>query len=61
MRIRELRIAAGLTVQAVADAVGVKCPSVTAWEHGRAYPTADKLPKIAAVLGCKISDLYPDN
>jgi len=58
MRIRELRLAAGMTLQELASIMGVKYPSVQAWETGKTSPTANKLPKLAAVLGCEINDLY---
>lgn len=58
MRIRELRHLAGLTQQAVADSVGVRHTAVVAWEKGSKNPSADKLPKLAATLGCSIDDLF---
>lgn len=60
MRIRELRLKAGLKVTELADRVGVKHPAVVSWEQGKKMPTADKLPKLAAALGCTISDLFAD-
>ena len=60
MRIRELRKKAGLTMTQLADRTGVTHPSVVAWEQGRKLPSADKLPVIAAALGCKIDDLFAD-
>ncbi|MFF2308351.1 helix-turn-helix domain-containing protein [Streptomyces sp. NPDC058128] len=36
-----LREAAGLTQAAVAQALGVRVPSIQAWEEGRAEPKAD--------------------
>ncbi|MEV8628576.1 helix-turn-helix transcriptional regulator [Streptomyces sp. NPDC051079] len=38
-----LREAAGLTQAAVAQALGVRLPSIQAWEDGRAEPKADRL------------------
>jgi len=38
-----LREAAGLTRAAVAQALGVRVPSVAAWEEGRAEPTGERL------------------
>ncbi|MFD1313943.1 helix-turn-helix domain-containing protein, partial [Streptomyces kaempferi] len=40
MRLRE---AAGLTQAAVAQALGVRVPSITAWEAGRAEPRGERL------------------
>ncbi|MBV9024547.1 MAG: helix-turn-helix transcriptional regulator, partial [Streptomycetaceae bacterium] len=38
-----LREAAGLTEAAVAQALGVRVPSIKAWEAGRAEPTGERL------------------
>lgn len=46
-----LRYDAGLTLQQVADAVGVSKPTVWAWENGRAKPGREKLHTIAQTLG----------
>lgn len=48
---RSLRYDAGLTLQQVADAVGVSKPTVWAWEHGRAKPSREKVHAIAEALG----------
>ena len=58
MRIRELRLEAGLTLKEVADCCGVKHTSVLAWEQGKKRPRADKLPQLASALGCKIDALF---
>lgn len=49
--LRLLRCEAGLTLDQVASAVGVKKPSVWAWETGRNNPTREKWHVIANVLG----------
>ncbi|KPI12496.1 helix-turn-helix domain protein, partial [Actinobacteria bacterium OK006] len=38
-----LREAAGLTQAAIAQALGVRVPSITAWEAGRAEPKGERL------------------
>lgn len=58
MNIRQLRTRAGLSQEALAAKVGVGRTAVTFWEAGVQYPSADKLPKLAAALGCSIDDLY---
>ena len=58
MRIKELRERRGLTRIQVADRLGLSIVAVRKWERGQAYPSADKLPKLAAALGCSIDDLY---
>lgn len=48
---RVLRYESGLTMQQVADAVGVSKPTVWGWENGRAKPGREKLHAIAEALG----------
>lgn len=55
--IRARRKAAGLTLEELAAAVGCTKQTVSYWENG-GLPTADRLPAIAAALGCSIDDLY---
>jgi len=56
--LRNLRIACGLTQRELADKLGVAQCTIVFWEQGSKYPTADKLPAIARLLGCSIDDLY---
>lgn len=42
----------------LASALKVSQQAVGKWETGAAMPRADKLPELARVLGCSISDLY---
>lgn len=55
--IRAARIAAGMTQQQLADALGVAQQSVTRWETGEREPRVSTLRRIAAVLGCDLSAL----
>lgn len=55
--IRTARIAAGMTQQQLADALGVAQQSVTRWETGEREPRVSTLRRIAAVLGCDLSAL----
>ena len=48
----------GLTLQTVADALDVSRQAVSQWETGTAWPTPDRLPRLAEVLGCTIDELY---
>ena len=54
---KALRISAGLTQKELADKLGVSQVSVWQWESGDNLPRADKLPAIAAALGCTVNDL----
>lgn len=58
MRIRELMEQRGLQRVQLADAMGVTPACITKWVQETAYPSADKLPKLASVLGCTIDALY---
>lgn len=55
--IRTARIAAGMTQQQLADALGIAQQSVTRWETGEREPRISTLRRIAAVLGCDLSAL----
>lgn len=59
-RIKALRKGREMTRNELAGLVGVTYMAVKQWEDGRVSPTADKLPTIAAALGCGVGDLYDD-
>ena len=52
-RLRELRERAGLSVEEVAQALGVSYGAVYRWEAGKADPKLDYLPKLARLFGIK--------
>ena len=58
MRITELREAKGLSKTELARAMDVDLAAEHRWETGEAMPRADKLPRLAALLGCSIDELY---
>ena len=58
MNIKSLRTARGMTLAELARRCGVTLVAVHQWEAGTTFPSADKLPMIAASLGCTIDDLY---
>lgn len=58
MRIRELRERRGLTLTQLANAMEVDIAAAVRWESGKRNPRADKLPRLAEVLGCTIDELY---
>ncbi len=57
-RIKELREEAGISQQKLAEKVGATQQAVGQWEQGICMPRADKLPEIAKVLECDVSDLF---
>lgn len=58
-RIREHRIRAGLSQDALAELVGVSRQAVTKWESGASSPTAANLFKLAEIFGTTV-DLLMD-
>lgn len=57
MRIREARLARGMTQKELAKKVGVSEVAVSYWENGQAMPQTARLRRIAGVLGVTIDDL----
>ena len=60
MRIRELRIKAGVDQHQLAAAMGVCSQVVNSWENETYLPHARDLPLLAQTLGCKINELYEE-
>ena len=58
MQIRVVREKCGITQAKLAEKIGVNQKAVSQWERGDTNPSADKLPAIAATLGCTIDDLF---
>ena len=48
---------AGMTQEALAEALGVSRQAVGKWEAGASYPETEKLPALADVLGCSLDAL----
>ena len=58
--IKNARMSKNMTQEDVAKEMGVKRNTISMWESGASAPTADKLPKLARILGCTIDDLFRD-
>lgn len=58
--IRERRLSSGLTQEELAEKMGKKQVTVSAWELGKAYPPSDLLPHLAEVLHCTVNDLFKE-
>jgi transcriptional regulator with XRE-family HTH domain len=58
IRLKELRLAAGLTQQALADKAGLKQTSLSDWECGKVSATVDAIPTLAEALGVTVADLF---
>ena len=50
-RLRGARQAAGLTQEAVSEAIGVHAPVISSWERGHSEPLAGKIPVLADLYG----------
>ena len=48
----------GLTQIDLAKEMNVTQANISQWETGEAMPRAEKLPQLAKVLQCEISDLF---
>lgn len=58
LRIRELRIAQGLSQDELSAKIGVNQTAVSQWERGVAFPSCEKLPELASALNCTIDALF---
>ena len=56
--LRNIRQANGLTQTELAEQMGVTQSLVAMWERGAVLPSAEKLPRLADLLGCTIDALY---
>lgn len=56
-RLKNLRLAKGLTLQQVGDVFGISAASVASWEKGKNQPDSRKLSKIAEFLGTSVEFL----
>ena len=60
-KLKELRIARGLTQEAVAEQLGVASQTVSKWERGLRSPDISLLPKIAVLYHCSIDSMFQMN
>lgn len=56
-RIKDLRKAAGLTVDSLSRRLGVTPVSVHKWQRGINLPSVDNLVILANIYGCQIDDI----
>lgn len=56
--IREYRIKRAFPKPRLAKLMETSQAAVAMWETGARMPRADKLPKLAEVLGCSVADLF---
>lgn len=56
-RIKQLRVASGMTIRDVQNACGITSTSVCNWQNGKALPSVDNLVILAALWGVKVDDI----
>lgn len=56
-RLKNLRLAKGLTLQQVGDSFGISKVSVSTWESGKTHPDGKKLEKLAELYGTTVQFL----
>lgn len=56
-KLKEARLAAGLTQVQLANMVGVCQRDISRWENGHREPGVLVVKKMAQVLGCRMDDL----
>lgn len=56
-RLKNLRLAKGLTLQQVGDAFGISKASISSWESGRSHPDHKKLETLAELFGTNVQFL----
>ena len=59
-KIKKKREEAGLRQEDVAEKLGLDQSAISMWETGACKPRTSLLPKIAALYGCTIDDLFSD-
>lgn len=57
-RIFEIMDAKHISQITLSEQTGISTSAISAWRRKNAYPTAEKIPKIAECLGVSISELY---
>ena len=59
MEIKKIRESRGMLQYELANRMGVKQASVSAWESGKAMPSAENLLKLADILECTVDGAGP--
>ena len=59
-RIREARLAKGLTREQLGEKLGVSFQAVSTWETGKFIPDSQHLPQLAKVLDLSLDGLFAE-
>lgn len=57
MSLKALRVNAGMTQKAAAEAVGVSVVTIIKWERGERKPKINKLYELCKTYGCSLDDV----
>lgn len=57
VNIKKIRKEQGLTQVALAEKIGVKQNTISAWENGESYPRVEVLIKLSEIFGCTLDEL----
>lgn len=58
MKLKALRVNAGLTQDESAEKVGVSRTTMQKWESYITFPTAPQLIKLSEIYNCALSDIF---
>ena len=61
LKMKALRLVAGLTQKEVCEAIGVSKPTLIKWENGLVTPKEEDLQRLADYYDCKPRALLKDN
>lgn len=61
LKMKALRLVAGLTQKDVCEAIGVSKPTLIKWETGLAIPKEEELQRLAEFYNCKPGALLKEN
>jgi DNA-binding XRE family transcriptional regulator len=57
-KVKELRVARGMSTRGLAREAGISTETLNAIEHGRRQPSVRTLAKVAKALGAEVKDLF---
>ncbi|MCH5300730.1 MAG: helix-turn-helix transcriptional regulator [Ruminococcus sp.] len=58
MNIKKFRLKKKLSQKKLVEKLNVSQQTVAKWENQKGFPRSEVLPKLAAILNCRIEDLY---
>jgi transcriptional regulator with XRE-family HTH domain len=58
LKLKALRVNAGLTQEDVSRKMHVSKTTIGSWENYESYPTADRLSELSKLYNCSIDDIF---